>query len=254
MTHGRWVAAVLGVLLWGTASRADITNTTPYDYDQPPAPGKEQGTYMAAATGSFGPDCFFTAIGTAKYLPNPDGSGGKHCTKINVELSGSGPGCAFKPFETMPVVITADYTYNGDGTLCERAKLVGGPLDGTEFPFHTYVDANGRWVFPTTQDIAYPCPGAASNLTGLASCPESRRPTCDRRRRPGWPWSGCPSPPRGVPDRVARSPGRQPPSHRSWSARGQRRSFAPRHTASASSSRRAMTPTSRSECRAMPAA
>jgi len=254
MKHGRWLAALLGVLLWGAASRADITNTTPYDYDQPPAPGKEQGTYMAAATGSFGPDCFFTAIGTAKYLPNPDGSGGKHCTKINVELSGSGPGCAFKPFETMPVVITADYTYNGDGTLCERAKLVGGPLDGTEFPFHTYVDANGRWVFPTTQDIAYPCPGAASNLTGLASCPESRRPTCDRRRRPGWPWSGCPSPPRGVPDRVARSPGRQPPSHRSWSARGQRRSFAPRHTASASRSRRAMTPTSRSECRAMPAA
>ena len=169
MKHGRWVAAFLGVLLWGAASRADITNTTPYDYDQPPAPGKEQGTYMAAATGSFGPDCFFTAIGTAKYLPNPDGSGGKHCTKINVELSGSGPGCAFKPFETMPVVITADYTYNGDGTLCERAKLVGGPLDGTEFPFHTYVDTNGRWVFPTTQDIAYPCPGAASNLTGLTT-------------------------------------------------------------------------------------
>src|SRR5439155_889250 len=81
-------------------------NTTPYDYDQPPAPGKEQGTYMAAATGSFGPDCFFTAIGTAKYLPNPDGSGGKHCTKINVELSGSGPGCAFKHFETAPVVVT----------------------------------------------------------------------------------------------------------------------------------------------------
>jgi len=41
---------------------------------------------MAAATGSFGPDCFFTAIGTATYLPNPDGFGGKHCTKINVEL------------------------------------------------------------------------------------------------------------------------------------------------------------------------
>jgi len=62
MKHGRWLAALLGVLLWGVASRADITNTTPYDYDQPPAPGKEQGTYMAAATGSFGPDCFFTAI------------------------------------------------------------------------------------------------------------------------------------------------------------------------------------------------
>ncbi len=53
MKHGRSLAALFGVLLWGTASRGDITNTTPYDYDQPPAPGKEQGTYMAAATGSF---------------------------------------------------------------------------------------------------------------------------------------------------------------------------------------------------------
>src|SRR5438093_12831346 len=91
--------------------------------------------------------------GTAKYLPNPDGSGGKHCTKGNVELTGSGPGCAIKPFENMLVVLPADYTSNGDGTLCERAKLVGGPLDGTEFPFHTYVDTNGRWVFPTTPAI-----------------------------------------------------------------------------------------------------
>ncbi len=69
----------------------------------------------------------------------------------------------------MLVVIESDYTYNGDGTLCERARLVGGPLAGTEFPFHTYVDTNGRWVFPTTQDIAYPCPNAASNLTGVNS-------------------------------------------------------------------------------------
>ncbi|TMA47918.1 MAG: hypothetical protein E6J76_15040 [Deltaproteobacteria bacterium] len=67
----------------------------------------------------------------------------------------------------MPVVIESDYTYNGDGTLCERAQLVGGPLAGTEFPLHTYVDTDGRWVFPTVQDIAYPCPNAASNLTGL---------------------------------------------------------------------------------------
>ena len=167
MRHARCLAAFLGVLLWGATGHADITNTTPYDYDSPPRPGKERGTYMAAATGSLGPDCFFTFIGTAKYLPNPDGSGGKHCTKGNIELSGSGPGCAFKPFETMPVVIESDYTYNGDGTLCERATLVGGPLAGTEFPLHTYVDTDGRWVFPTVQDIAYPCPNAASNLTGL---------------------------------------------------------------------------------------
>ena len=169
MRHERCLAAFLGVLLWGATGRADITMTTPYDYDHPPKPGTERGTYMAAATGSFGPDCFFTFIGTAKYLPNPDGSGGKHCTKGNVELSGSGPGCAFKPYETMPVVTETDYTYNGDGTLCERVRFVGGPLAGTEFPFHTYVDPNGRWVFPTTQEIAYPCPNAASNITGINS-------------------------------------------------------------------------------------
>src|SRR5438105_15397733 len=78
MRHGRCLAAFLGVLLWGAAGQADITNTTPYDYDAPPRPGKERGTYMAAGTGSLGPDCFFTCIGTAKYLPNPDGSRGKH--------------------------------------------------------------------------------------------------------------------------------------------------------------------------------
>src|SRR5213083_537435 len=144
MRDGRCLAALLGVLLGAAAGHADITNTTPYNYDSPPRPGKEQGTYMAAATGSLGPDCFFTFIGTAKYLPNPDGSGGKHCTKGNFELTGSGPGCAFKPFESMLLVIESDYTYNGDGTLCERGWLVG-----------------------TTQDIAYPCPNAASNLTDL---------------------------------------------------------------------------------------
>src|SRR5881628_455696 len=110
MRHERCLAAFLGVLLWGATGRADITMTTPYDYDHPPKPGTERGTYMAAATGSFGPDCFFTFIGTAKYLPNPDGSGGKHCTKGNVELSGSGPGCAFKPYETMPVPLPLSST------------------------------------------------------------------------------------------------------------------------------------------------
>jgi len=152
------LAAFLGVLLWGAAGHADITNTTPYDYDSPPRPGKEQGTYMAAATGSFGPDCFFTFIGTAKYLPNPDGSGGKHCTKGNIELSGSGPACAVgKPFETMPVVNLSDYTYNGDGTLCERVKIVGGPLDGMVFSLHTYVDTNGMWVFVTRSPVGSSC-------------------------------------------------------------------------------------------------
>ena len=169
MRHG-WMAALLGVLLSGAAARADITMTTPYDYQHPPKPGKERGTYMAAAAGAFGPDCFFTFIGTAKYLPNPDGSGGKHCTKGNIELSGSGPACAVgKPFENLPVITSSDYTYNGDGTLCERVTIIGGPLDGMEFPFHTYVAPDGKWVFVTTQDIAYPCANAASNVLLLNS-------------------------------------------------------------------------------------
>jgi len=30
------LAAFLGLLLWGASGHADITNTTPYDYDSPP--------------------------------------------------------------------------------------------------------------------------------------------------------------------------------------------------------------------------
>ena len=169
MRHGS-MAALLGVLLSGATAHSDITMTTPYDYQHPPKPGKERGTYMAAATGSLGPDCFFTFIGTAKYLPNPDGSGGKHCTKGNIEFSGSGPACSVgKPFENVPVVTLSDYTYNGDGTLCERVTIIGGPLNGMEFPFHTYVAPDGEWVMVTTQDIAYPCANAASNVLQLNS-------------------------------------------------------------------------------------
>src|SRR5437773_12041530 len=102
MKHGRSLAALFGFLLWGTASRGDITNTTPYDYDQPPAPGKEQGTYMAAATGSFGPDCFFTFIGTAKYLPNPDGSAASPAPRANARLRGAAPAVRSRPFRPFP--------------------------------------------------------------------------------------------------------------------------------------------------------
>ena len=138
MRQRPWLAALSGILMCGAAAHADITMTTPYDYQHPPKPGKERGTYMAAATGALGPDCFFTFIGTAKYLPNADGSGGRHCTKGNIELSGTGPACPIgKPFENLPVITVADYTYNGDGTLCERVTIVGGPLDGFEFPLHT---------------------------------------------------------------------------------------------------------------------
>src|SRR3989441_7338783 len=119
MRHGRCLAVFVGVLLWGATGRADITNTTPYDYDYPPKRGRERGTYMAAATGALGPDCFFTFIGGAKLLPNPDRSGGTHCAKGNIELSGSGPLCALKPqAEGALVVIGGTYTYNRDGTLC----------------------------------------------------------------------------------------------------------------------------------------
>jgi hypothetical protein len=168
MRRMKWVGLLSGALLCATSVSADITNTTPYDYDRPPKPGKERGTYMAAATGALGPDCFFTFIGTAKLLPNPDGSGGKHCVKGNVELTGSGPLCALKPeAEGRLIVLDGTYTYNGDGTVCENMKIVGGVLDGTELPFHTYVDPKGKWVFPTTQDIAYPCSGAAANPAGM---------------------------------------------------------------------------------------
>src|SRR2546426_12718539 len=122
MKHGRWLAALLGVLLWGAAGHADITNTTPYDYDSPPTPGKERGSYMAAGTGSFGPDCFFTFIGAAKYLPNPHGSGGKHCTKRHVEPSARGPGLALKPIRKRRVGRTGDYTHHGQGTPCARPQ------------------------------------------------------------------------------------------------------------------------------------
>jgi len=62
-----------------------------------------------------------------------------------------------EPFETMPVVNLADYTYNGDGTLCERVKIVGGPLDGMVFSLHTYVDTNGMWVFVTRSPVGSSC-------------------------------------------------------------------------------------------------
>jgi hypothetical protein len=149
---------------------ADVTVTTPYDYDHPPKKGRERGTYMAAATGALGPDCFFTFIGTAKLLPNPDGSGGKHCTKGNVTLSGTGPLCALGPqMNGSLVVLGGTYVYNGDGTLCEHLKVIGGPLAGTDLSFHTYIDPKGRWAYVTVQNIAYPCADAPANQPGATA-------------------------------------------------------------------------------------
>jgi len=158
---------VLCTLLWASNVPADVTDTTPYNYDRPPPKGAEGGTYMAAATGALGPDCFFTGIGAAKLLPNPDGSGGRHCFKVNLELSGSGPFCVLKPvLEGTLLVAGGTYVYNGDGTLCESLKVIGGPLDGTTIPFHTYIDSRGQWAYVTQQDIAYPCPDIAPNTAG----------------------------------------------------------------------------------------
>ncbi|MGH7898748.1 MAG: hypothetical protein ACREQQ_12395, partial [Candidatus Binatia bacterium] len=64
-----------GILLGGQAA-ADVTVSTPYPYDDPPTPGTERGTYTFNGTGSAGPDCAFSIVGTAKFLPNADSSGG----------------------------------------------------------------------------------------------------------------------------------------------------------------------------------
>jgi hypothetical protein len=166
----RRTTLLFGVAVLARAASADVTVTTPYKYDRPPPKGTEGGTYMAAATGALGPDCFFTFIGTAKLLPNPDGTGGQHCFKGNTELSGSGPLCALKPaLEGALFVAGGTYTYNGDGTLCESLKVIGGPLDGQALAFHTYIDPKGQWAYVTQQEIAYACPGVAANMDGVTS-------------------------------------------------------------------------------------
>lgn len=171
MQAAKRIPLILAILLGAAGAAGDVTDPTPYDYERPPAPGRERGTYMAAATGVLGPECFFSFIGTAKLLPNPDGTGGWHCAKGGIEVSGPGPLCALKPLiESTPFVIGGTYTYNGDGTLCESLRVIGGPLDGRQIPFHTYVDPNGKWVWVTLQDIAYGCvapaPGPGSTSAG----------------------------------------------------------------------------------------
>jgi len=60
-------------------------------------------------------------------------------------------------------VLGGPYTYNGDGTICENLHFIGGGLNGISATFHTYLDPKGRWILPTGQNIAYPCPGVAAN-------------------------------------------------------------------------------------------
>src|SRR2546426_5149985 len=116
------------LVLFAVEALADVTQSTPYPYDDPPAPGAERGTYAFNGMGAAGPDCVFSIVGVAKFLPNADLSGGKICVKFNVDLSGAGPLCLGSPLvEGELGVLSATYTYNGDRTLCEHAKFSIGP-------------------------------------------------------------------------------------------------------------------------------
>jgi len=171
MRFGPALAVLLGVSVWGGASRADVTDPTPYNYDHPPKAGREGGTYAFSGTGSAGPDCVFVMIGGAKFLPNGAGTGGDICIKLNLKFQGSGPLCA--PADTLlsPVLTTVKGTYrvNGDGTLCEQGVIVGGAFDGQVFTNHIYVDPKGNTLVLSDQDIAYPCPGEPANGQGTFS-------------------------------------------------------------------------------------
>ena len=114
----------------GTAY-ADVTDPTPYNYEHVPKPGREAGTFAFTGSGAAGPDCLYVIVGGAKFLPDGSGTGGTFCGKGNIELSGSGPACATAPVsETMLAVVGGTYTLNGDGTVCENLKFIGGVLDG----------------------------------------------------------------------------------------------------------------------------
>ena len=156
----RWILGLV-FLLVSTNAFADITAPTHYPYDNPPKPGVEEGTYQFNGFAAAGPDCIAAVVGTSKFLPNKDGSGGKICAKFNVDLRGTGPFCLSAPLvEGELGVLSATYTYNGDGTLCERAKFTIGPFKDVESMFHDYVAPDGSWVTVTNGDIAYECPNA----------------------------------------------------------------------------------------------
>src|SRR5713226_121097 len=73
--------------LWG-----DVTDSTPYDYGTLPQSGIERGTYVFNGYFSDGPpNCNGVAIGTAKFLPNGQGTGGTFCAKFNVQVEPSCP-------------------------------------------------------------------------------------------------------------------------------------------------------------------
>jgi hypothetical protein len=166
----KYLVLLLGVVWWGSSVYGDVTDTTPYDYDHPPRPGLEGGTYAISASGAAGPDCSAVAIGAAKLLPDVAGTGGKVCAKANFKLTGTGPACALAPLiDPVLQVAGGTYTRNGDGTACFNMKVIGGPLDGTPVTFHGYLDRAGRTAVLSLQDIAYPCPGIPANGPATAS-------------------------------------------------------------------------------------
>jgi hypothetical protein len=175
MRFGPALAVLLGVSVSGSASRADVTDPTPYNYDHPPRAGREGGTWAFSGTGSAGPDCIFVMIGGAKFLPDGAGTGGDICIKVNLKVQGSGPVCALAPLID-PVLATVKGTYrvNGDGTLCEQGTIVGGPFDGMVFTNHIYVDPKGNTLVLSDQDIAYPCPGEPANGQAIFSATAMR--------------------------------------------------------------------------------
>ena len=158
-------AIALIVSLWMAAvAVADVTDTTPYDYGHPPKRGREKGTYAFNGSGALGDDCYVSIVGVAKFLPNAARSGGDLCLKFNFEARGTGPFCPpAAMFAGNIGVLAGPYTYNGDGTICENLHFIGGGLNGLPATFHTYLDPKGRWILPTGQNIAYPCPGVAQN-------------------------------------------------------------------------------------------
>ena len=155
---------LFGTLLQPGLAAADVTDTTPYDYSHPPKPGRERGTYAFNGSGALGPDCYVAIVGVAKFLPNAARTGGDLCLKFNFDSRGTGPFCPPAAMAEGTIgVLGGPYTYNGDGTICENLHFIGGALNGMPATFHTYLDPKGRWILPTGQDIAYPCPGVAAN-------------------------------------------------------------------------------------------
>ncbi len=140
---------------------------TPYPYDCVPPRGAEEGTYIAQFSGSLA-GCYFTSIGTARLLPNADGSGGTHCFVTTLDMDTTNPLCiavANLGGEGIAVRFRGTYTYTGDGDLCEVFQIIGGLLDGATFPALTQVLPDGNLVV-STLDVRSFCPEPPASRPG----------------------------------------------------------------------------------------